>query len=150
MFTDGITNCSHQAVRHYPGGSSSSFLPCTHILLFLFLFTFPTTSLLLLVESSFSECLQSFQEWSLEYMSHLCIMALGRGHLECGPTSKAYPVHDWWSSQISSVSRLHGTGLVLITGTLRAHLHDWPHLKVICLQPPPAHAGLPTQSSVSP
>ena len=143
MFPGGITNYSHHTVRDYPW-VSSSFLPCTHSLLFPFLFNFPTTYLLLLVEPSFSECLESSQEWSLEYMSHLCIMPLSRGHLEHGLPPQACPVHDWWSSQISSLSMLHGTGLVVITVSLLAHLPDWPHMKVIYLQRPPIQARLPT------
>ena len=149
MFPGGITNYSHQAVGHYPGISSPSFLPCNYILLFLFLFTFSITYLFLLVKPCFSECLEPSQECSLEYKSHLCIMALGRGHLEHGLPPQACPVHYCWSSQISSLFRLHGTGLMVITGSLCAHLFEWPHMKVIYIQPTPAQAHLPTWSSAS-
>ena len=55
MVPDGITGYSHQAVPHYPPVSSSASLHCAHILLFLFLFRFSTTSLLLLVATGVSE-----------------------------------------------------------------------------------------------
>lgn len=53
----GITSYLHNIVPHYPPGSSSASLHCIHILLFLFLFYFSTTYLLLLVASGVSECL---------------------------------------------------------------------------------------------
>ena len=66
MVPDGITGYSHQAVPHYPRVSSSASLHCAHILLFLFLFHFSTTYLLLLVAPGISECLGLSQEWSQE------------------------------------------------------------------------------------
>ena len=64
MVPGGITGYSHQAVPHYPQVSSSASLHCAHILLFLFLFHFSTTYLLLLVVPGVSECLGLSQVWS--------------------------------------------------------------------------------------
>jgi len=64
MVPGSIIGYSHQAVPHYPQVSSSASLHCTHILLFLFLFHFSTTYLLLSVVLRLSEHLGSSQEWS--------------------------------------------------------------------------------------
>ena len=78
MVPGDITGYSHQAVPHYPRVSSSVCLHCAHILLFLFHFSI--TYLLLLVRSlSIWGHLRSDLRSA---MPHLCIVALGKDHLE--------------------------------------------------------------------
>ena len=61
-----IISYSYQVDPHCPQVFSSPSLHCAHILLFLFLYRFSTTYLLLLVAPRVSECLGLSQEWSQE------------------------------------------------------------------------------------
>lgn len=102
-------------IPSYPGMSSSASLHCSHILLLLILFHFPTTYLLILVAPGVSEDLGLSQEWSPE----CCALRVryGRGHLGHGLTPQACVAPNWWSSQSSFLSRSDDASLVLF---------DWP------------------------
>lgn len=109
-----ITSNSHQDVPRYLQVSSSASLHCTHILLFLFLFHFSTTYLLLLERTRVSECLEFSQEWSLECYALLFYYGIGQGSPWGWFSPSPKCVHDQWSSQDSSLSRLHGASLMVI------------------------------------
>lgn len=65
-----------------------------------------------------------------------------------GVVPRVYAPLVCYGTGISSLSRLHGTGLVVITGLLLAQLPEWPNMKVIYLWLTPAQARSPTWSSV--
>lgn len=118
MVTGGISSSSHQPVPHYPQVSTSASLHCTYILLFIFLFHFCSTHLILLVAPGVSECLRSSREWSQD-----CYVLLVHYGIR--------QVSSWaWSSPAvlcstrlvvisgSSLSRPHGVSLVVTSGSL--------------------------------
>lgn len=108
-----------------------TFLLCAHILVSLSLPFF------YLVVPRVSECLGSSQS--------------------CSAPTQACTGSEWCSSQASSLSRVHGTGLMLIMCSLLAFLRlsphlgspMWLHMSVVCLMLIPARARGPRQDSFS-
>ena len=85
-----------------------------------------TTYMVFLVVPRVSEYLEPAQEWPQESSAHLCIMSLGRGTSwvwsASSPSPQACAAPDWWFSQASSLSRPHGSSLVVLSDSLLA----WP------------------------
>jgi hypothetical protein len=88
---------------------------CSHPL-FLFLFHFSTTYLLL-VGSQVSEC--HLRNDLRSALPCSCIMTpLDRGHLDSQTWGWDGELPDWWSSPASSLYGPHGTSLVVVSGLL--------------------------------
>lgn len=86
-------------------------LECAHILLFLFLFHFSATYLLLFLAPGAPECLGLSYEWSQECYDML-VHNGSRTEVILGivyPSLQAYEMLDWWLSQACS-----STGQVLV------------------------------------